>query len=148
MGCTVMSDFCKVNNMRELQKEKGLYYPYIMQILGAPIINGEIICETDMKYLYSQYIAGVFEILAGIYVHNKDDKNDHSNKVFPKISKKEFKHSILYAISDLFYGGCEPENLDEDKVFAFFDKEESIPEDPKNPFSKRITIKKYRNLIP
>ena len=139
--------FSKINDIKELQKEKGLYYPYIMQILGAPVINGSLICATDLKYFYSMYTAGVFEILAGMYIPNKEDEKDHSNKVFKKISIAGFKISFLNAVSDLFCGGCEPEDFDEDKFFGFFDKEEQVLVDKNNPFGKTVTRKKYGEYL-
>ena len=132
--------------MEELQKEKGLYYPYIMQILGCPVINGVLICNTSLKYLYNDHLAGVLEILSNIYIVNKNDKEDCSNKLFKKISVKEFKDSVVWAISDLFYGGCEPEDFDEEKVFKFLDDEEKIYLG--NTWDGEwVTRKKYKDIL-
>lgn len=96
-----------INNMKELQKEKGIYYPYIMQILEAPVINGVLICETPLRYFRNSDIEGVAERLSMI-------------RGFEKLNKEEFRHSMMWAIADLFCGGCEPEDIgDEDFAFLY-----------------------------
>ena len=120
--------FSKIKNMKEIQSEKGLYYPYIMQELGCPVINGELIYDTHLKYFYSKYVVGLFDGLISIYYPHKSEDgsinyNDTSDKVFEKISKSEFKQSVIYALSDLFCDGCDPEDINEEEMFGFFEKE-------------------------
>ena len=143
-----MSDYKKINNIKELQEEKGLYYPYLMQMMGCPVINGVLIPETSLKYMYANHIEGLFQILIDIYHPNPDDDKDYSNKVFPVISKPEFIHSMEYVIADCFYDGCDPENWDEEKLFSFFNREERYcvnPEDHWNPIYE--TRLKYVNVL-
>lgn len=131
-----MSSFKRIRNIRELQSEKGLYYPYLMQIMGCPVIQGVLIPETSLKYLYANHVEGIFQTLLDIYTTNPEDPEDHSNKLFPVISKSEFVHSMTWAIADCFYDGCDPEDFDEEKIFSFFNKEERYrvnPEDNWNP---------------
>lgn len=140
--------YAHIDNLKELQEENGLYYPFIMQILGAPVIAGKLIPTTDLKYLYDNYIEGVFQILANSYIVNKNNEDDHSHKLFKKISIQEFKTSTINALADLFYGGCEPENFDEDKTFEFLNKEEHIRKNPDDIFSREyITRKKYASIL-
>lgn len=110
----------RVKNTQVIQQEKGEYYPYIMQILGCPVIEGIIIPIPSMKYLYSGQIAGIFEVLLGICRVNSENPSDYSDKVFPKISKREFVFSMENALSDCFFDGCDLEDYDRDKTFQFF----------------------------
>lgn len=138
--------FKKIYNMKELQKEKGLYYPYIMQLLGAPVIKGHLLCLTNIPYLYNNQIEQIFNTLIGIYIPNKNDKHDYSNKMFKKISISEFKDSVIWAIADLFYGGCDPDDFNEEEVFGFFDKEIKIRINSTYPY-EYATKKKYEDIL-
>lgn len=138
--------FKKISNMEELQKEKGLYYPYIMQLLGAPVVKGHLLCQTNLTYLYSEQIEHLFNTLIGIYIPNKSDKQDYSNKLFKKVSVSEFKDSMVWAIADLFYGGCDPEDFNEEEAFGFFDKEIKILASSKYPY-EWTTQKKYKDIL-
>ena len=92
-------EFKRIKNIKDLQKENGIYYPYIMQILGAPVINGVLICDTDLKCFYNYLIQGIAEIIITI-------------PIFKKLDKEEFKRSMMCAIADLFCGGYDPEDVD------------------------------------
>ena len=144
-----MSDFKKINNVKELIKEKGRYYPYIMQELGCPVISGVLIPEPSIKYMYANHIEGIFQTLLGICrLHIfPDGTRDYSDKVFPTISKKEFIESMTWAIADCFYDGCDPEDFDEDKVFAFLDKEERYKLNPDDNWSNEYGIRKKYGAV-
>ena len=107
--------FKYIKNLRDLQKEKGLYYPYIMQMMGAPVVNGALICDTSLKHFYDYLIPCIAETLKNMYNIRTGER------LFNELNKGEFKDSMIYAISDLFCGGCEPEDMDEEQLFAFLD---------------------------
>ena len=144
-----MSDFKHINNYKELIEEKGRYYPYIMQIMGCPVINGVLIPETSLKYLYKEHIEGVFQTVMGICRPKTlpDDTIDYSDKVFPTISREEFIHSMTWAIADCFFDGCDPEDFDEEKAFAFLDKEVRYKLNPDDNWSNEYGIRKKYGAV-
>ena len=143
-----MGDLKKIINQKELEEEKGKYYPYIMQIMGAPVLNGNLVPVTDLKRFPVHLIEGVFQTLIGVCHPHKleDGSTDYSDKIFPKISKEEFKFSMVWAISDLFFGGCEPEDFDEDKAFEFFEREEKYMK-PEDDFKWTGVRKTYGDIL-
>lgn len=115
-----MGSFSKIINQKELQEEKGIYYPYLMQILGCPVVHGVLIPKTSLKYLYNDYLEGIFDTLIGIInIKTKE-------KLFPKVVREDFIFSMTWALADCFNGGCDLEDFDEDKAFAFLDKTEKV----------------------
>ena len=52
-----------------------------------------------------------------------DDKVTYNFYIQDEISKSEFKQSVIYALSDLFCDGCDPEDINEEEMFGFFEKE-------------------------
>lgn len=110
----------KINNSKDLKEEKGIYYPYLMQIMGCPVIDGVLISETDMKYFYNELIPGLFEILAGA---KREGGFNSKMTAVRKISKEQFRWSMYNTLADCFYDGCDLEDFDEDAAFAFLDSE-------------------------
>lgn len=123
-----MQRFTDIENIEELKKEHGTYYPYILKILGCPVVNGYLIEELPSKYLYTTHIEGVFQSLLSINIPHKleDGTIDYSDKVFKKISKKDFKSSMYSALCICFNDGLDIEDYDEDKIFAFLDNDKYI----------------------
>ena len=141
-----MGDFKWIKNHKELVEEKGRYYPYIMQIMGCPVIQGVLIPKTSLPYLYKEYIEGIFQTVMGICRPKKlvDGTTDYSDKVFPTISKSEFIHSMIWAIADCFFDGCD---LDEEQTFAFFDKEERYPLNPNDYWNTEYGMRKLYGKV-
>ena len=121
-----MCDYHKINNANELVQEKGRYYPYLMQSMGCPVINGTLIPTPSIKYLYPSHIEGLMHGLLNIcrVKIGSDGVKDYSDRLFPVIHKQEFIDSMMWAVADCFYDGCEPDAYDEEKVSAFLNKKE------------------------
>jgi len=113
----------KIDNIKELKEEKGIYYAYLMQIMGCPVIDGVLIPETDMKYFYNQLIPGIFETLAGTQMEGGLNSKMIAAR---KISKEQFIWSMYNTLADCFYDGCDLEDFDEDIAFAFLNSEKYV----------------------
>lgn len=110
----------RINNEEELQEEKGCYYPYLMQLMGCPVIDGVLIPETDIKYFYNQLIPGLFEAVAGAYREGGLNARMRFNR---KVSKDQFIWSMYNTLADCFNNGCDLEDFDQDAAFAFLDSD-------------------------
>lgn len=142
--------YYRIKNERELSEEKGIYYTHIMQIMGAPVKHGVLIPVTDMKYFYNELIEGVFQTLTNIaYAHkNENGETIIDHKVFPTISRREFKHSMTWALADLFCDGCDIEDWDKEEAFKFFDREERYELHPDDRWNSEWgTRKKYADIL-
>lgn len=124
----------EIQNEAELQKECGIYYPYIMQELGCPVINGRLIKQTSLKYLYAHQAEGIYQILSSIHLIpkrdfpvNRDDFDKYPLK-FPEIDPEEFEWSFINAVADCFYDGCEPEDYSREDIFGFLYEEKEVSE--------------------
>ena len=106
-------------NISKLRKEKGFYYPDILiKVFGCPVENGSLLPSTTLNYIYSSSITSIFSTVAVIgyqYNNKKDELYGRNRKTLLKnIDIDEFLFSLEYALADLFYGGCDPDNFDKD----------------------------------